>query len=208
MTSSRFFAAVVILAVCAVAVVNGPLFAGGSAGQQAGPSGTYADSVQGLRLFLSVNTTAPALGHPVQVTVEEFNNLSAQNNVSRGQSWAISGLRMTACYASVYPFGLALFQGTYTAANVSQAKALEVFPIVPCPLLIRLITGYSFQAQSSAALVLPGSGPAIPMAANATIAGTYSPDSATLPLSLSTGAYTIVAGDEWGALAFLHFEVG
>ncbi|MDV3277219.1 MAG: hypothetical protein LYZ69_01975 [Nitrososphaerales archaeon] len=207
MRSSRLFAAMVILAVCTVAVVNGPLFAGGSAGQRHSASSTFVESVQGLRLYLSVNTTTPALGRAVQVRVEEFNTLSAPNNVSRGQSWTIEGLGMTACYSSVYPFGVALFEGTYTAANVTQAKPLEMFPIVPCPLLIRLITGYSFEAQSSAAVVLPGNGPALPMVANATLAGTYSADSATTPLSLPPGAYTIVAGDEWGSLAFLYFNV-
>jgi hypothetical protein len=183
------------------------MFSGGTAGLPASASSVYVQSAEGLDLYLSVNTTALPLGHALLVTVEEINTLSTRNNVSSGRSWPTQGLRMTACYASVYPFGIALFQGIYTAANVTEAKPLQIFPIVPCPLLIRLITGYSFEARSSAALVLPGSGPTLLMIANATLSGTYSADSATTPRSLAPGAYTVVAGDEWGALAFLYFKV-
>ena len=109
----------------------------------------------------------------------------------------------------MYPFGVAVYRGVVTEANLSMATPLQIFPVVACPMLIRLVTGYAFQPDSDLAVVLPGKTPAIPMEAQVTAAGAYGgPSSASqAPVPFSPGMYTVVAGDEWGALAFLHFQV-
>jgi len=83
-----------------------------------------------------------------------------------------------------------------------------VFPVVPCPMLVRYITGYQFQPMSDDAVVLPGSG-AVPMAAMVNVSGTYYAGDGFLkePMPFAPGPYTVVAGDEWGNLAFDHFVV-
>ena len=174
------------------------------------PASASTNSTDGLRLVLSINATSLTQGQRLLITATELNTLSAPNNVSKAQSWGVDGLRIGACYSSIYPFGVAVYQGRYTQANVSEAKPVQIFPLVPCPMLIRLVTGYLFQANSDMAQVLPGTGAALPMEANVTVSGNYSPGFAypsTAPAPLLPGTYTVAAGDEWGALAFLYFQV-
>ncbi|MHB1868396.1 MAG: hypothetical protein ACYCPP_05565, partial [Nitrososphaerales archaeon] len=78
------------------------------------------------------------------------------------------------------------------------------FPITACPMYVRLVTGYLFQPQSDVAAVLPG-GSVTPMVANLTVSHVYK--NYTQSQALRPGVYTIVAGDEWGALTMLHFNV-
>jgi len=106
---------------------------------------------------------------------------------------------------------VALYSGVYTTGNVSKAVPLQIFPAVPCPLLIRLITGYLFQPNSDMAVVLP-SGPnatATQMSANVTATTQYAVGVAQSSDSpLRPGTYTVAAGDEWGSLVVAHFTVG
>jgi len=209
--TSLVFAAVVVLAIGTVILVNVQVYSGGSAAP-AVPASTYSNSASGLRLVLSINSTTLATGQRLMVDVSEVNTLATPNDIASAQEWGIPGLRISACYASTYPFGIAVFQGRYSSANVSEAKPLQIFPLVPCPLLIRLVTGYHFEANSSQAVVLLGTGPAIPMEANVTLRGTYSAmagsaPSATAASRFAPGTYTVVAGDEWGALALLYFTI-
>jgi hypothetical protein len=125
-------------------------------------------------LDLSISSSSIGAGQPLIVQVDEYNPMPSSLNVTAGRSWALEGLRADQCYASVYPFDLALYQGVYTTRNASEAKPLQIFPLVPCPLLIRLVTGYYFNPDSSMAVVLPGTGPSIPMSANVTISGNVS----------------------------------
>lgn len=207
MNTSRVFAVIVALSVGVVLLASGPLFAGTVT--RPSSASAYTASVDGLRLYLVINATEVVQGQSVLVNVSEFNTLSNVNNISREQAWGVDGLRMNACYSSVYPFGVALFQGRYTSANVSEAKPLQIFPVVPCPLVIRYISGYAFNPQSEAAVVLPGTGAPIQMVANTAITGSYSAGPVSLRgQPLPAGTYTVVAGDEWGALAFLYFGVG
>jgi hypothetical protein len=207
--SSQAYAAIIVLAVGAVVIVNGQSFQNGypAVGY---PSQAYANSANGLRLFITVNSTSLAYGQRILIAVSEVNTLSAQNNVSRAQSWGVEGLRADACYASVYPFGVAIYQGRYTQTNISQAKPMQIFPLVPCPMLIRFVSGYSFLASGDLALVLPAAGAPVPMETRVVAAGNYSAvyqGGAQNPVPFAPGTYTVVAGDEWGALAFVQFQV-
>ena len=179
-----------------------------------GTSGSYANTSQNLQLRLSVNASSTGGSHgnvTVSIRVDEYNTLAAANNVSKATQWGLDGLSLGACGTQVYPFGVALYSGTYTAANVSKAEPLQIYPIVPCPLLIRFITGYQFQPTSDLAVVLP-SGPnatATPMSANVTATTVYAvgaPSSSSSPLG--PGTYTVAAGDEWGSVVVIHFTVG
>jgi hypothetical protein len=179
-----------------------------------GTGGSYVNAPQNLQLRLSVNASSTGGSHgnmTVSIMVDEYNTLATANNVSKSTQWGLDGLSLGACGTQIYPFGVALYSGTYTAANVSKAEPLQVHPVVPCPMLIRLITAYLFQPTSDLAVVLP-SGPnatATPMSANVTATAVYAvgpPSSSSSPLG--PGTYTVAAGDEWGSVVVTHFTVG
>ena len=211
--TSLIFAVVVVLAVGAAVLVN-EWGAGTGYPSESGPLIAYSDSTRGLRLSVSINASSLTSGEWLLITTTEMNIHEAENNVSSAQSWSVSGLGLSSCQTSVYPFGIAVYQGDYTLVNVSSAVPLRIFPYVPCPMFVRLVTGYSFEPNSDLAVVLPGAGAPTLMGANLTVSGTYSPGlgsspagGVVAPLPFEPGAYTVVAGDEWGSLVFLHFHV-
>jgi len=207
MKTTGMFGAIAAAAVVVVIVMNGPLLLGQSSPAPVGlPTQVSQNVSNGLRLDLSITGSTVGVGQPLVVGVDSFNPGGAYLNVTSDKSWAVQGLRINSCYTSVFPFGIALYQGSYTLGNVSAGKQLQIFPNVPCPLFIRLVTGYYFSPDSSNATVLPGTGPATRMGTTATISGVYTGQNGSAQ-PLSPGMYTVVAGDEWGTLAFLRFQV-
>lgn len=172
-----------------------------------------AGPADGLQLQLSVNASAtnPDNNVAVSISVDEYNTLATTNDVSAMTDWGLDGLSLGSCGDGVYPFGVALYSGTYTIGNVSEATPLHIFPIVPCPMFVRLVTGYKFQPTSDLAVVLPGdtNATATQMSANIQASAVYGN---AAPLSSSTalgpGIYTAAAGDEWGSVVLVHFTIG
>ncbi len=140
--------------------------------------------------------------------MSDYNPSTVELNLSKESAWALDGLSTGECPSLYYPFGVAVFQGRYTSANVSQAVPLRIFPAVPCPMLVRYITGYLFQPMSDNATVLPGTGE-VPMATGVSVSGTYDMGANQLNglMPFAPGSYTVAAGDEWGNLAFAYFVV-
>lgn len=179
-----------------------------SSGSATGISNS-SDGLQ-LQLQLVFSQGSASGGAVVSMVVDERNTLSTANNVSESSAWAVSGLAVAPCpNESDVPFGVALYQGYYTATNVTLGHPLEIFPVVACPMYIRLVTGYLFQPSSDYAQVLPGTGNATQMLSKVNVTGTYSGSPATnnSPTPLAPGTYTAVAGDEWGALVVQQFIV-
>jgi hypothetical protein len=177
-------------------------------------SASYVNATQHLqlRLFVNESSTGGTDGNAtIFIRADEYNTLATANNVSKGTEWGLDGLSLGACGTQIYPFGVALYSGTYTVANVSKAEPLQIYPITPCPMLIRLVTGYLFQPTSDLAVVLP-SGPnatATPMSANVTAMGVYAGGApSSSPSPLGPGTYTVAAGDEWGSVVVTHLTVG
>ena len=164
----------------------------------------------GLRLALSVDSYSNG---SLQVRVSEFNTLGTSNNLTKADSWAVEGLSLGSCPTGIYPFGLAVFRGSYTSANATNGSALPVFPVVPCPMLVRLITGYLFLPVSDKAVILPSfsSNQTTSMAVSLMLNGEYTQQSYSgqpMARPFASGTYTIVAGDEWGGLVVLQVEIG
>jgi len=157
---------------------------------------------------LELNSSRIASGAAVGISVSDYNPSPMVLNISKGASWAVNGLATGGCPSLYYPFGIAIFQGRYTSANVSQAVPLEIFPLVACPMLVLYITGYLFQPMSDNATVLPGTEEA-PMSTGISVSGTYNMTASQLNKStlFTPGTYTVVAGDEWGNLVFAYFTV-
>jgi hypothetical protein len=176
---------------------------------------SYVNSPQNLQLRLSVNASTTGGSHgnvTVSIRVDEYNTLATANNVSKSTGWGLGGLSLGTCGTEIYPFGVALYSGTYTVGNVSQAQPLHIYPFVPCPMLIRLVTGYLFQPTSDLAVVLPGgqNATATPMSANVTATSEYGVGGnlSSSPSPLGPGTYTVAAGDEWGSVVVTRFTIG
>ncbi len=145
----------------------------------------------------------------VSMVADEYNTLPKANNASASTEFALDGLSLGSCGRFASPYGVALYSGAYSAANLSLAQPLQIYPIVPCPMFIRLVTGYLFQPASDMALILPGSGNATEMLSMVNATGLYSGGGSMLssPAPLPPGTYTAVAGDEWGALVAVQFTI-
>ncbi|HYB45251.1 MAG TPA: hypothetical protein VEC92_01890 [Nitrososphaerales archaeon] len=207
MKTSSIFGLVTALSVVAVLAISVSL-PRGQASPSAPQSSTSAHQAasNGLLLQLSISSSVVGPGQPLLVSIDSFNPFAVNLNATAAKSWAAQGLKTGSCYSSVYPFGVAVYQGSYAAGNISQGKPLQVFPIVPCPLFIRLVTGYYFNPESSNAIVLPGTGAAILMSASVNVTGTF-PGKGGSAQPFPPGIYTVVGGDEWGTLVFLQFRV-
>ncbi len=220
--NSRLAAAVSVLVVAVVAaaflinVQQGATTTSSQTATSISTGGSYVNGLQNLQLRLSANASASggSGGVTIKLSVEEYNTLAAANNVSSGSQWPLDGLSLGSCGTEAYPFGVAVYSGLYTSENASKAEPLHIYPAVPCPMLIRLVTGYLFQPTSDLAIILP-SGPdakATPMSANVTAAAEYTfgagQSSSSSSRPLSPGTYTVAAGDEWGSLVLVHFTVG
>ncbi|MGD0318858.1 MAG: hypothetical protein ABSB56_04090 [Nitrososphaerales archaeon] len=157
---------------------------------------------------LELNGSRIASGATLGIIVSDYNPSTTELNLSKESAWALDGLSTGGCPSLYYPFGIAVFQGRYTSANVSQAVPLQIFPVVPCPLLVRYITGYLFQPMSDNATVLPGTGE-VPMETWVSVGGTYGTggNQSNGLTPFAPGNYTVAAGDEWGNLAFTYFAV-
>ncbi len=184
-----------------------------------GPSATTTSTVSsttaskgGLELRLSANASSVGPGaFAFQITATEHNTLASVNNVTAAREWRVAGLSLGACGTEAYPFGVALYRGYQTADGIASAQRIIIYPVVACPLMIRLVTGYLFQPTSHMAVILP-SGPnatATPMTASVTAKSEYAAGhipSTSAPLG--PGTYTVAAGDEWGSLVLVHVTVG
>jgi hypothetical protein len=155
-------------------------------------------------------------GQEVSITVDEANTLTEINNVPVSNNRPYSSLQAAPCdYIS--PYGIAVFQGNYTTSNFSTGTPLTLYdPHVArlCPTTYG-ITSYSFESSNDMAAVIETSNPSPTnsyqqMKYELTING-YWPDdnfsSNSQLTSFEPGVYTVVAGDEWGALVFVHFTV-
>jgi hypothetical protein len=167
----------------------------------------------GLELSLTLNTTDVSSGQGIAATVDEANSGTAPINVSASSNWPIQGLAIGPCGSLNYPVGLSVFRGNYDAANVSSAKALQIYRtgISACPMILAGIGSFEFQASSDNATIFGGCQPASGGCLSETINSTVSFNgywNGSALTSFPSGVYTVVAGDEWGGIAILHFTVG
>jgi len=169
---------------------------------------TQSGSTGGLLIRLGLNSSRIGSGATVEINVSDYNPSPMEMNLSKGANWALDGLATGGCPSLYYPFGIAVFQGMYTSANVSQAVPLRIFPVVACPMIVMYITGYLFQPMSDNAMILPNTA-VVPMATWISVSGTYNMTGNQLNqlIPFKPGTYTVVAGDEWGNLAFAYFVV-
>ncbi len=215
---------------CAVAVaaalVAGVLPVLVPQGQSAVPQGfapgssASVGSEGGLALSLSLTRGVIPPGGGAEVTVVETNDLPLTNNVSAADSWALPDLGPGPCGAGL-PIRIEVLQGYYSSLSPALASAVPlnlslsiVFlptdgPSVPagisCPLELN-VTSYSFLPSGDVAAVSCGpSQCGLQTERFSASIGSYMEQGQ--PAAFPPGVYTIVAGDEWGALVVSHVVV-
>jgi hypothetical protein len=168
-------------------------------------------SAGGLLLGLQLNSSEVRPGQAVAVTVSERNTLGARNEVEAAQKWGAEGLAVGPCGSLNYPFGFAVFSGNYsTSSGLSSAKAAQLYQpgIYFCPEILAGVDSYVFSPLSDEAEVTCGGTPepclTLQMNVTSDVGRSWTGNSSE---ALSPGVYTVVAGDEWGALLFRHFVV-
>ncbi|MDA4116345.1 MAG: hypothetical protein OK442_07305 [Thaumarchaeota archaeon] len=176
-------------------------------------SSTSATSAaNGLQLSLSLNASGVSAGQWVTATVVETNTLTTPNNVSAAAEWPLANLAAGPCGHMNEPVGIAVLSGNYDAGNISSGSALQVYQpgLTMCPMILSVINGYLFQPSSDNASVLGScqSGPCFNETISARVsANGYWTETGNTFTNFPAGVYTVVAGDEWGGVAIVHFTV-
>jgi hypothetical protein len=178
-----------------------------------------------LDLYLSTNSTGR-----IYVTVDEYNTLDGVNNVTVGSNWAIPANTLRDICDN-YVAAYAVYQGNYGAGNFTTATPLvltspgagNICP-VPSP-----FTVYSFSPDSGVASAKAGIFSPVATSRNVTLSdsisgyftcGTNAPlfkpqngsglwTCGTIAAKFNPfppGTYTVVALDQWGDVAVVHFE--
>ena len=167
----------------------------------------------GLSLTLSLNSTTYRPGEQISVTIDEKNILAVENNIHAADRWPVHGLTLTPCGTLNYPFGISILQGYYDAKSVVTISPLRLFdpnafPL--CPIILAAVS-YDFQPWSDIAAIYTGypwDPNSINMTAKVTSSGFWTGSRPTATFSdFTPGIYTVVGGDEWGALIILHFTI-
>ncbi len=110
---------------------------------------------------------------------------------------------------------MAILSGFYTFADVSGAEPLVLYDpkaVYNCPMMLARITAYSFLSQTDIADVYGSCEPNpclvdMQISANLTSRGYWTAGPKSQFEDFLPGVYTVVGGDEWGALVVLHFTV-
>jgi hypothetical protein len=172
-------------------------------------------SANGLSLSFSLDAKTYKPGDTINMVISETNTLSKMNNILVSDKWPVSGLSVDLCGTESFPFGVVVMQGDYTTDDISTAIPLILYNpnvIVQCyiPPVLN-VKAYDFKPSSDIATIngsTPNQTATIEMSTKISMWSYWagSPPNA-VQHNFETGVYTVVAGDEWGALVVLHFTV-
>lgn len=172
------------------------------------------NGTNGVRLTLSINATSLSEGQALGISLVDYNTLAYANYLTAVRDWSVGYLSDGPCGTDNQPMGFAVFSGYYLATNASAAAPLPLYAPggYNCPLLVAGITAYDFSPFSSNAEVyaMCTPNPCFDISVNATdtVSGYWPSPQVGVPMqALQPGVYTVVGGDEWGDLLFLHFTV-
>ena len=171
-------------------------------------------SNNGLSLSLSTDATTYQPGQQVTIVIDETNTQLKTNNVPASDKWPLTGLSVSSCGTLNFPFGMAVYQGYYTSGNISSGTPLKLYdPLAPysCPAILAAINAYAFQSSSDIAAIfqISNTNPVSSENMNAEVqtTGYWVGTSSAALTNFVPGVYTVVGGDEWGALVVVHFTV-
>jgi hypothetical protein len=201
-----FFASVVVVLIALTGVAAFSIHPQGpSPSTFAGAKTTTTTGANGLLLGLSLNQTVIEPGQTVGITVYEQNTLKVVNNVSAADKWPVNGLSVGPCGSLDMPFGIVVYHGHVSVLSVPGVQPLQLYEpgTYNCP-SISEVSSYEFQPMSTELVGVP------PANVSSTIdaKGNWGPTFLQSSFSdFAPGIYTIIAGDEWGDVATLQFNV-
>ena len=210
---------VIVLAVGAIVAISTI-----SATRPATGTGTT-NPYTGLEFTMSLNASTVRQGHDLGVLVNLINTLDTPNNVTGAMVWRVTNLSESGpsmnC-AQNDPFRVEVLRGYYDLNNYSDGAPL-VFTVFQPPLGFNQCLVYIRAANSTAEplffiysqnyyIFKPLSNEAQWVAFGFQEANQKAVMSETMLLrpalfSNSSGAFTVVGGDEWGDLEIAHFSV-
>jgi hypothetical protein len=164
----------------------------------------------GIRLIISLSASTIHVGGTVNYTASVYNTRPSENNVSSSSNWAIPHLISTACGPTDSPIAYAILQGYYDSGNISKAPSINYGMM--CTTVMGEVRVYSFQPTSSTASVIGNCSPnpcfTKPVSTWRPFSGYPSGVGSDVNwVNFKAGAYTVVAEDEWGDIAFAAFTV-
>ena len=172
------------------------------------------------QLILQLNVTTIMSGQAISINISEYDPfLSFLNVTASTQFLQDNNFTLGPCGSFDLPFGIAVFQGYFTAMNFSSGKSLNIYSSyeTECP---------AYQSPDYY-MFLPSSYNATPFHNETTF---YGPPWITMIDSIETtgfwnsgfpnstnqsehfqsfpsGVYTLVAGDDWQEVEVAHFTV-
>jgi hypothetical protein len=156
------------------------------------------NSINGLSLTLFLDGTVFKPGQNVSLSIDEHNTLTTENIVTPANDWAYNGLAIGGCGTNGGFDGIAVMRGYYTAADKPLGGSLAFWNYsitTPCPVDIPPPNGFDFAPLDN-------------KYAGVDLDGYWADDDGKATLTnFEPGDYTVIAGDEWGALVFVHFTV-
>ncbi len=209
----------IIATVTGVFVIAGtPGRSGSSSSSSTSGSGattTVVDQGLGIELVLSVSPGRGAQGTSFEVNATVWNMLPRPNNVTGVGEY--HGVQFNPL-CNTGPVTFEVLEGYYTVANFSAGKVLSIHGVqnMLCIVPASALSYYVFQPNSDAFTgPLPqemGAQNARPVmtsrsaTAATSLVNVYSNGLAN-PEPFPAGIYTVVAADNWGQLAAVHFTV-
>jgi hypothetical protein len=162
------------------------------------PNSATVNSINGLTLTLFLDGTVFKPGENVSLSIDEHNTLATENIVTPANNWDYNGLAIGGCGTNGGFDGIAVMRGYYTAADKPLGGGLAFWNYsitTPCPVDIPPPNGFDFAPLDN-------------KYAGVDLAGYWADDNGKATFTnFEPGVYTVVAGDEWGALVFVHFTV-
>jgi hypothetical protein len=187
------------------------------------PSGEYkyrdaAASLGGLILSVSVNSTQLKTGATLSMAVHEYDPSNVHVNESAAANWKTRNIGIGfGCAFQNLPLSASVFKGYYSIDNLSQAVPLQLVDLQnlgACPPLWT-IQNWVFEPLSDnvqlvgclrSACVTTGNLVSTRQAFS--VGGTWPSSPGSVGFTpFKPGIYTVAAGDEWGAVAIVHFIV-
>ena len=172
-------------------------------------------SANGLELSLSLDATTYKLYQDVSIVIDEKNTLSKTNRVLASSKRPLKGLTLGPCTQGS-PFGVAVFSGYYSPADILKGTPLALFDpdqFYHCP-AFSWAEGivYEFKPSSDIADIFhdsvpPSNGTDTQILKELQLSHYWTGSYPAIIHSFEPGIYTIIAGDEWGAMVVLHFMV-
>jgi hypothetical protein len=176
---------------------------------------TVTNQALGISLVLSVTPSQGPFATNFNVNATVVNILSHANNVTGVGDY--HGVQVNPL-CNTGPVTFEVLQGYYTAANFTAGTVLNIHGVqnMMCIVPSSALSYYIFQPDSDMftgplALAHPSQNGTATMTtraatASASLANVYSSSLAN-PQPFAHGTYTVVAADNWGQLAVVHFTV-